>query len=196
MKINNTAFGRVQNKALQAGVGGALDAVVAKVDDVDSRMLNYTGDWVSGNEYHENDVVTWATDGHLYEVIKAHTSSATFDPDNPEYYKAMTAAKLASTTITNGIEKRLLALDRNKVVDIAIPVTNFGVCHFQFTNRNLGVYSVVEKITSGNVNGVNIIVGVIDRDTITGRVFTINDDGTISATIATFGSQLTIVEVK
>jgi len=96
MNVNKTAFGRVQNKGLQAGVGEALDAVVAKVDDVDKRMLNYTGDWVSGNEYHENDVVTWATDGHLYEVIKAHTSSATFDPDNPEYYKAMTAHKYVS----------------------------------------------------------------------------------------------------
>lgn len=98
MKINNTAFGRVQNKALKAGVGEALDAIVKKVDDVDSRMLNYMGDWVSGNEYLENDVVTWAHDGHLYEVIKAHTSSATFDPDNPEYYKAMTAAKFISVT--------------------------------------------------------------------------------------------------
>lgn len=56
--------------------------------------LRYKGDWASGNEYNENDVVTWATDGHLYEVIKAHTSSSTFDPDNPEYYKAMTASKI------------------------------------------------------------------------------------------------------
>ena len=73
MKINNTAFGRVQNKALQAGVGEALDAIVKKVDDVDSRMLNYMGDWVSGNEYLKNDVVTYS--GDLYECILAIKNS-------------------------------------------------------------------------------------------------------------------------
>ena len=130
MKINNTAFGRVQNKALQAGVGEALDAVVKKVDDVDSRMLNYMGDWVTGNEYLENDVVTWATDGHLYEVIKAHTSSATFDPDNPEYYKAMTATKLRKYTVSNATnETQLKALAK-------------------FVHDNLGKIAVIYGILS------------------------------------------------
>lgn len=55
--------------------------------------LRYKGDWVTNTAYNINDCVTWATDGHLYEVIKAHTSSSTFAPDNPEYYKAMTAKK-------------------------------------------------------------------------------------------------------
>ena len=53
--------------------------------------LPYKGDWVNGTEYHENDVVTWGTDGHLYKVIKAHTSSSTIDPSNTEYYKAKCA---------------------------------------------------------------------------------------------------------
>lgn len=101
MKINGTIFSKPQQDQLKRGIGAELDKVVAKVEDVDARMLNYTGDWVTGNEYHENDVVTWGTDGHLYEVIKAHTSSSTIDPSNTEYYKAMTAAKYIKHTYTN-----------------------------------------------------------------------------------------------
>lgn len=52
--------------------------------------LRYKGDWVTNTAYNINDCVTWASDGHLYEVIKAHTSSSTFDPNNAEYYKPMT----------------------------------------------------------------------------------------------------------
>ena len=90
MKFNGSTFNKAQQDQLKKKVGAELDEVIKKVEDVDTRMLNYMGDWVAGNEYKENDVVTWGADGHLYEVIKAHTSSATFDPDNPEYYKAMT----------------------------------------------------------------------------------------------------------
>lgn len=63
---------------------------VPGVAELDERILNYTGDWVTNNDYHVHDVVTWAADGHLYEVLKDHKSSASIDPDNPEYYKAMT----------------------------------------------------------------------------------------------------------
>lgn len=101
MKINGTIFSKPQQDQLKRGIGAELDKVVAKVDDVDKRMLNYMGDWTSGNEYHENDVVTWGTDGHLYEVIKAHTSSSTIDPSNTEYYKAMTARKLITKSFNN-----------------------------------------------------------------------------------------------
>lgn len=55
--------------------------------------ITYKGDWVTNTAYNVNDCVTW-TDGHLYEVIKAHTSSSTIAPSNPEYYKAMTAKKI------------------------------------------------------------------------------------------------------
>lgn len=98
MKINGTIFSKPQQDQLKRGIGAELDKVFAKVDDVDKRMLNYMGDWVTGNEYHENDVVTWGADGHLYEVIKEHTSSSTIDPSNTEYYKAMTATKFISRT--------------------------------------------------------------------------------------------------
>ena len=101
MKINGTIFSKPQQDQLKRGIGAELGKIATKVDDVDKRMLNYMGDWATGNEYHENDVVTWGTDGHLYEVIKAHTSSATFDPDNPEYYKAMTATKYISHAYTS-----------------------------------------------------------------------------------------------
>lgn len=91
MKFNGATFNKAQQDQLKKKVG-------AELDEVYSRMLNYTGDWASGNEYHENDVVTWANDGHLYEVIKAHTSSSTIDPSNAEYYKAMTATKYIKHT--------------------------------------------------------------------------------------------------
>lgn len=52
--------------------------------------LRYKGDWTTGTAYSVNECVTWAADGHMYQVIKAHTSSSTFDPDNAEYYKPMT----------------------------------------------------------------------------------------------------------
>lgn len=100
MKFNGTIFSKPQQDQLKEIIGNELESVVEKVNDVDNRMLNYAGDWVSDNEYHVNDVVTWAHNGHLYEVIKAHTSSASLDPDNPEYYKAMTSRKVISHTFT------------------------------------------------------------------------------------------------
>ena len=93
MKFNGTIFSKPQQDQLKENIGNELEKVSAKVDEVGARMLNYKGDWASKNEYHENDIVTW-TDGHLYEVIKSHTSSSTLKPGNTEYYKAMTAHKL------------------------------------------------------------------------------------------------------
>ena len=59
--------------------------------------LSYKGDWVTNTVYNVNECVTW-TDGHLYQVIKAHTSSDTLVPSNTEYYKAMTATKYITVT--------------------------------------------------------------------------------------------------
>lgn len=136
MKINGTIFSKPQQDQLKRGIGTELDKVVAKVDDVDKRMLNYMGDWASGNEYHENDVVTWGTDGHLYEVIKAHTSSATFNPDNPEYYKAMTVSKLKSfyfrLTNTSGVN----AFIRDNFERIVCVIGEFGTARKHQLNIN------------------------------------------------------------
>lgn len=87
MKINGTIFSKPQQDQLKRGIGAELDKVVAKVEDVDARMLNYMGDWASGNEYHENDVVTY--NGNLYEVVQSGTSNTTPDA-TPSMYKAMT----------------------------------------------------------------------------------------------------------
>ena len=115
MKFNGTIFSKPQQDQLKEVIGKELEAVVEKVNDVDARMLNYTGDWVTDNEYHENDVVTWANDGHLYEVIKAHTSSSTIDPSNAEYYKAMTSRKY--TKITFSTSGTLSKRDKEKLVE-------------------------------------------------------------------------------
>lgn len=94
MEFNGATFNKAQQDQIKKKVGAELDNVVAKIDG----MLNYTGDWATGNEYHENDVVTWDTDGHLYEVIKAHTSNTTLKPSNTEYYKAMTSTRVIAYT--------------------------------------------------------------------------------------------------
>lgn len=134
MKINGTIFSKPQQGQLKRGIGAELDKVVAKVDDVDKRMLNYMGDWASGNEYHENDIVTWGTDGHLYEIIKAHTSSSTINPSNTEYYKAMTASKAEqiilsyNSAITEAILSKLVKAQNNgKQIKVELPVPNSHV---------------------------------------------------------------------
>lgn len=131
MKLNGTIFSKLQQDQLKEVIGKELEAVVEKVNDVDARMLNYTGDWVNGNEYHENDVVTWANDGHLYEVIKAHTSSSTIDPSNTEYYKAMTASAAERITLPNNrvisgelMDKIATALNKGKQIVAIVPQTN------------------------------------------------------------------------
>ena len=69
--------------------------------------LIYKGDWATNTAYNINDVVTWADDGHLYEVIKAHTSSDTIKPNNTEYYKAMTSRKILSRTFAQNQNAQL-----------------------------------------------------------------------------------------
>lgn len=98
MKINGTIFSKSQQDQLKRGIGAELDKVVAKVDDIDKRMLNYMGDWASGNEYHENDVVTY--NGNLYEVVQSGTSNTTPDA-TPSMYKAMTETKYIKHTYSN-----------------------------------------------------------------------------------------------
>ena len=72
--------------------------------------LVYKGDWVTNTAYNVNDIVTWNNNGHLYEVIKAHTSSASIKPDNTEYYKAMTATKYKQYTFNLSTESERINL--------------------------------------------------------------------------------------
>lgn len=75
MKINGTIFSKPQQDQLRRAIenGGS--------------GLNYKGDWASGNEYHENDVVTYS--GNLYEVVQSGISNTAPDA-TPSMYKAMT----------------------------------------------------------------------------------------------------------
>lgn len=156
MKFNGTIFSKPQQDQLKEVIGKDLEAVVEKVNDVDARMLNYTDDWVTGNEYHEHDVVTWGTNGHLYEVIKAHTSSSTIDPSNTVYYKAMTATKYKTTTFKlsniSNINLFFNALSRVSRATSAIECSNFdGGSDFLFT---LGARSFNSDIMSLNATKI------------------------------------------
>lgn len=117
MRFNGATFNKAQQDQLKNKVGAELDDVIKKVDEVDSRMLNYTGDWVTGNEYHENDVVTWK-DGNLYEVIKSHTSSSTINPSKAQYYKAMTANRYYGKTYSLQTEKNNLVSDVQRAIGL------------------------------------------------------------------------------
>ena len=75
MKINGTTFSKPQQDQLRRAIASGGSG------------LNYKGDWASGNEYHENDVVTY--NGNLYEVVQSGTSNTTPDA-SPSMYKAMT----------------------------------------------------------------------------------------------------------
>lgn len=86
--------------------------------------LRYKGDWVTNTAYNINDVVTWATDGHLYEVIKAHTSSDAIIPSDTTYYKAMTARKTDHVVYTNNSESVKSAINFiNSLVSSGVPIT-------------------------------------------------------------------------
>ena len=168
MKINGTIFSKPQQDQLKRGIGTELDKVVTKVDDVDARMLNYMGDWASGNEYHENDVVTWGTDGHLYEVIKAHTSSVTFGPDNPEYYKAMTARKFSKIEGTINTQGKfsinlynILRKQSTKGAFLALtPSGRSAPIEFAIYNANISrFYLMAPNVTGINTSDASLHMG-------------------------------------
>lgn len=136
MKINGTIFSKPQQDQLKRGIGAELDKVIAKVDDVDKRMLNYKGDWIKGNEYHENDVVTWGSNGHLYMVIKAHKSSTTNSPNNPTYYKGMETTKIINSDYI------LAQVSLSSVISTIYQIANQGIpCDIAVVTQNNNAYS-------------------------------------------------------
>lgn len=136
MKFNGATFNKAQQDQLKKKVGAELDDVVKKVEDVDARMLNYTGDWMKNNEYHENDVVTWATNGHLYKVIKAHKSSTTNTPNNPTYYKAMEPTKIINSDYI------LAQVSLSSVISTIFQIANQGIpCNIAVVTQNNIAYS-------------------------------------------------------
>ena len=82
--------------------------------------LSYKGDWATNTAYNVNDIVTW-TDGNLYEVIKAHTSSNTLKPGNTEYYKTMT---IQSTAQNHDIALNEIANYHPTIVPDAVFIAN------------------------------------------------------------------------
>lgn len=192
MEINGTIFSKPQQDQLKHEIGAELDKVVAKVNDVDKRMLNYMGDWATGNEYHENDVVTWKTDGHLYEVIKAHTSSATFDPDNPEYYKAMTAKKWVRQDLPGPIAsaKNVLintyAKDQNAIIE-CVDQTNGVEILCRFSSNMC--------ISGATFNSDDDYAEIVTIDFTTGKVL-IQQITATNATTLTNANALQIVSVS
>lgn len=188
MKFNGTIFSKPQQDQLKENIGNELEKVSAKVDEVDARMLNYKGDWVSGDEYHENDVVTWA-DGHLYEVIKAHTSSDTLKPDNTEYYKAMTSTKLQkhSFNVSNKPETTsFVNYITAHETDIAFITDSNGFIYKDIRNYNDGQVSMSKIYCTydgyGNVHQlvISTILAKTNYTTPHQRLHTINADGTIT----------------
>lgn len=130
MKINGTIFSKPQQDQLKRGIGAELGKVSAKVDDVDKRMLNYMGDWATGNEYHENDVVTY--NGNLYEVVQNGTSNTTPDA-TPSMYKAMTNPSVNNTLIPVYFD------------------TQGGYFGASSTPKNLRFPVIIELVTKGTV---------------------------------------------
>lgn len=112
MKFNGTIFSKPQQDQLKENIGNELEKVSAKVDEVDARMLNYTGTWVSGNDYHKNDIVSY--NGQLYEVINDHKSSdASIPPKNTDNYTAMTKTTL-----------RIEDINTNNNIDTYVKITS------------------------------------------------------------------------
>ena len=111
--------------------------------------LTYKGDWVTNTAYNVNDCVTWA-DGHLYEVIKSHTSSATLSPNNPEYYKAMTATKYYSKTYALSSQKAAAVND----VKNAIGTNRRAFCFVNAANNFNVRLEFNEAKTSSSVPSV------------------------------------------
>lgn len=202
MKFNGTIFSKPQQDQLKENIGNELEKVTAKVDEVDARMLNYKGDWAEGKEYHENDIVTWADDGNLYEVIKAHTSSTSIKPDNTEYYKAMTMASA-------GYNQYTLDLSTENARDSAISLlqgVNQGkraiiiyenVIYSVNRVSQLGADFVYTKIIyDGSYTPLTLENRFIHIERNYGRLLTIkiNTDGTFSNPTSNIGNVTLLIE--
>ena len=128
--------------------------------------LSYKGDWVTNTAYNVNECVTW-TDGHLYQVIKAHTSSDTLTPSNTEYYKAMTASEptkyeldlstsdgrntLVSLSQAAKQGKRVVVIDSENFIYSINKVTNY-TAYFERTTVNvIGADYIANEIYVANI---------------------------------------------
>lgn len=199
MKFNGATFNKAQQDQLKKKVGAELDDVIKKVDEVDSRMLNYTGDWVTDNEYHENDVVTWADDGHLYEVIKAHTSSATLKPSNTEYYKAMTAREYTKITFSQtGV---MSEQDKERLIE-AIRTDPNAIIHGVYHGATMilrplddtAIYPTIGGVVMGS-STMGFVVGSVVSTAGNIRFKTYSGDTATNGTLAFESKELPLTDV-
>lgn len=150
MKFNGTIFSKPQQDQLKENIGKELEKVSAKIDEVDARMLNYTGNWIRDNEYHEHDVVTWMDDGNLYEVIKAHTSSFSIEPNNTQYYKYMTKNAYAKITFPTSLP---LSKDSKTQIKNAIAKDNNALIGVIYNNESC-IIRVIKTGTAPIIGGI------------------------------------------
>lgn len=141
----------------------------------DGQFLKYKGDWVTTTAYNVNDCVTW-TDGHLYEVIKAHTSSDTFAPSNTEYYKAMTASGGANfVTLTSNINSTGIYSNEIKAALSSPKIQGASIKILDYDNKTYGF--ICNRI---NDDIIQCIGTNTENPTIDGNVlilFKINNSG-------------------
>ena len=168
--------------------------------------LVYKGDWATNTAYNVNDTVT-GTDGQLYEVIKAHTSSDTLKPGNTEYYKAMTSTILtikSARYFMNEFEGRKNAInllkDKRKNI-VAIYVNNDDCYNWHCDEISVVGSTAMAMLStikySFNSNGavkamIFEMLGITVNSGITGNTLTINTDGSISNSQAVSGRSVTI----
>lgn len=200
MKFNGTIFSKPQQDQLKENIGNELEKVSIKIDEIDARLLNYKGDWVTGDEYREKDIVT-GEDGQLYEVIKAHTSSNILKPGNTEYYKAMTSTKLTSKTYTvNSESERTRLVDdvKNAILNHKRAVTLFTygtgkyLCTWEFYTSSSpnAVYGGCVAGTHDTCTICKIYVDINDRAM---YLYTISSSGTITVSNVPLFNSLTVV---
>jgi len=156
MKINGTIFSKPQQDQLKRGIGAELDKVVAKIDG----MLNYMGDWISGKEYHENDVVTYS--GNLYEVVQSGTSNTTPDA-TPSMYKAMTTSKYTQYTLdlttSNGRNNAIELCKQSQQGKNIIAIV--GTTHYQISYVNTSTGRIILCAITGFISGNEISSAII-----------------------------------
>ena len=153
--------------------------------------LVYKGDWATNTAYDVNEVVT-GTDGQLYEVIKAHTSSNTLKPSNTGYYKAMTniAIKSARYATNNATQRtnaiNLIKAKRNRIIAIHVNDDENSVWHCDnintVLNKETALLSNIDFTFDDFLlaNSIKIKMLGIYASGVTTNTLTINTDGTIN----------------
>lgn len=156
--------------------------------------LSYKGDWTTNTTYAVNDCVTWAADGHMYQVIKAHTSSSSFDPDNAEYYKPMTNKTFSEVVydLTNASSKSafftaLNNMDKRPFVKIVGTVDSMQI-EFNIANISSTVIKLQSTTFATNVVYMYCLTVNASADNVCSKVTFDTSAGSFSAAATTLNS--------